>query len=50
MTEYKDTINLPKTAFPMKANLANREPKMLQQWQERQLYSPLAKHGVSIRP
>ncbi|MCZ6559619.1 MAG: isoleucine--tRNA ligase [Gammaproteobacteria bacterium] len=41
MTEYKDTINLPKTAFPMKANLANREPKMLQQWQERQLYPKL---------
>jgi len=27
--DYKDTINLPNTAFPMKANLANREPQML---------------------
>ena len=26
---YKDTLNLPRTAFPMKANLAAREPEML---------------------
>ncbi len=30
--DYKDTINLPRTAFAMKANLAQREPKMLEQW------------------
>ena len=41
MTDYKDTINLPKTVFPMKANLANREPKMLQQWEQRELYAKL---------
>ncbi|MGD8384215.1 MAG: class I tRNA ligase family protein, partial [Lysobacterales bacterium] len=37
--DYKDTINLPATAFPMKANLANREPLMLEQWEESGLYA-----------
>ena len=32
--DYKDTINLPRTAFPMKANLANREPRMLKEWED----------------
>ncbi len=32
MANYKDTLNLPKTGFPMKANLAQREPQRLQQW------------------
>jgi isoleucyl-tRNA synthetase len=36
--DYKDTINLPRTAFPMKANLANREPQMLADWEARGLY------------
>ncbi|QOC23626.1 isoleucine--tRNA ligase [Wenzhouxiangella sp. AB-CW3] len=36
--DYKDTINLPKTAFPMKASLANREPQMLKQWYDLDLY------------
>ncbi len=33
MTDYKQTLNLPKTAFPMRANLASREPERLEQWQ-----------------
>ena len=32
MTDYKTTINLPRTGFPMKANLANREPEFLKHW------------------
>jgi isoleucyl-tRNA synthetase len=32
MTDYKKTINLPNTGFPMKANLANREPEFLNKW------------------
>jgi len=36
--DYKDTINLPKTAFPMKASLAQREPGMLEQWYADGLY------------
>jgi isoleucyl-tRNA synthetase len=36
--DYKDTLNLPKTAFPMKANLSQREPEMLQFWAETAVY------------
>lgn len=43
MTIYKDTLNLPKTAFPMKANLAQREPQMLKQWYEKDLYGQIRK-------
>ncbi len=32
--DYRDTLNLPKTDFPMRANLPNREPEMLQRWDE----------------
>ena len=39
--DYKSTLNLPKTAFPMKANLANREPQMLKFWDELKLYQRL---------
>lgn len=41
MTEYKDTLNLPSTAFPMKAGLARREPEMLAYWQEKKIYAKL---------
>jgi isoleucyl-tRNA synthetase len=35
---YKDTINLPRTDFPMKANLTTREPELLKWWEEGRLY------------
>src|SRR6184192_4350282 len=35
---YKNTLNLPRTEFPMKANLAAREPEMLREWDETRLY------------
>ncbi len=35
---YKETLNLPKTDFPMRGNLARREPQALKQWEEKQLY------------
>ncbi|WP_428634992.1 class I tRNA ligase family protein, partial [Sedimenticola sp.] len=38
MTDYKSTLNLPNTGFPMKANLANREPEMLKRWEAMGLY------------
>jgi len=41
MSEYKDTLNLPKTDFPMRGNLANREPEMLKKWQEMDLYDQI---------
>lgn len=40
---YKDTLNLPRTDFPMKANLAAREPEMLKVWQETRLYEQIQK-------
>ncbi|MGB1799885.1 MAG: isoleucine--tRNA ligase [Gammaproteobacteria bacterium] len=43
MKSYKDTLNLPKTAFPMKANLAQREPEMLKRWYKEDLYGQLRK-------
>lgn len=41
MSEYKDTLNLPKTGFPMKANLAQREPEMLKRWEQGGLYQKI---------
>lgn len=38
MTDYKNTLNLPSTAFPMKANLAQREPEILKFWENIHLY------------
>ncbi|PLY07928.1 MAG: isoleucine--tRNA ligase, partial [Desulfuromonas sp.] len=35
--DYKDTLNLPVTEFPMRGNLPNREPEMLKRWQELEL-------------
>ena len=43
MSDYKDTLNLPSTEFPMKANLAQREPAMLQNWQKLDLYKRMPK-------
>ncbi|VAW77869.1 Isoleucyl-tRNA synthetase [hydrothermal vent metagenome] len=45
MSNYKDTLNLPKTAFPMKANLANREPDTLKYWDDIDLYAKLRELG-----
>ncbi len=41
MTDYKHTLNLPDTEFPMRGNLANREPERLQNWQEKDLYQKI---------
>jgi isoleucyl-tRNA synthetase len=40
---YKDTLNLPRTDFPMKANLAAREPEMLKNWEETRVYREIQK-------
>ena len=41
MADYKNTINLPNTDFPMKADLANREPKRLEAWERGDLYGKI---------
>lgn len=38
---YKDTLNLPKTEFPMKANLTSREPEILARWERENLYAAI---------
>ncbi len=39
--DYKDTLNLPTTDFPMKANLSQREPEMLKAWDEKRVYQKI---------
>jgi len=41
MADYKHTINLPQTEFPMKADLAQREPAMVRAWEQRGTYAKL---------
>jgi isoleucyl-tRNA synthetase len=47
---YKETLNLPKTDFPMKANLATREPEILKKWEESGLYQQIqsARAGAKL--
>ncbi len=42
--DYKDTLNLPSTGFPMKANLSRREPEIMSYWKEIDLYRLLKEH------
>ncbi len=39
--DYKETLNLPKTGFPMKANLTEREPVMIKFWEDMKMYDQL---------
>ena len=41
MADYKDTLNLPDTPFPMRGDLAKREPQWVREWQERGIYKRL---------
>ncbi|MBS7663947.1 isoleucine--tRNA ligase [Pseudomonas lalucatii] len=45
MTDYKATLNLPDTQFPMKAGLPQREPQTLQRWNDIGLYQKLRQLG-----
>ncbi|MCO3320842.1 isoleucine--tRNA ligase, partial [Pseudomonas aeruginosa] len=45
MTDYKATLNLPETAFPMKAGLPQREPETLKFWNDIGLYQKLRAIG-----
>jgi len=46
LIDYKKTLNLPNTSFPMKGNLANREPAMLQEWIKEDIYQKLRDHAA----
>jgi isoleucyl-tRNA synthetase len=43
--DYKKTLNLPQTEFPMKANLVQREPERLRQWEQIDLYGKIRESG-----
>ncbi|EWH09003.1 isoleucyl-tRNA ligase [Catenovulum agarivorans DS-2] len=43
MSDYKSTLNLPETGFPMRGDLAKREPGMLKAWQQKGLYQAIRK-------
>ncbi len=45
MPDYKDTLNLPDTPFPMRGDLAKREPAWVQGWQTSKLYEKLRANG-----
>src|SRR3954467_14938037 len=44
MPEWKDTVSLPRTGFPMKANLPTSEPETLARWQAMDLYGKIRVH------
>ena len=49
-TDYKDTLNLPRTEFPMKANLAQREPATLERWHAMGLYQRILERNRGKQP
>jgi isoleucyl-tRNA synthetase len=54
--EYKNTLNLPRTDFPMRADLVAREPERLKKWEAAKLYEKIqaaranAKEKFARRP
>ena len=44
--DYSNTLNLPNTEFPMRANLPKREPEILKKWEEEGLYHKLMEHNA----
>ncbi|MCK5873335.1 MAG: isoleucine--tRNA ligase [Alcanivoracaceae bacterium] len=46
MTDYKATLNLPETGFPMKAGLAQQEPARIAQWREKELYRKMREQAA----
>lgn len=44
MSDYKSTLNLPETSFPMRGNLAQNEPKVLAKWANKDLYQQIRKN------
>ena len=48
--EYKDTLNLPKTDFPMRAGLPNREPAWLEKWAKMGIYDRLREKAEGRKP
>ena len=45
--DYKDTVHLPRTDFPMKANLPQREPEILRAWEEEQVFEKMVERNAA---
>ena len=50
MSDYKPTLNLPETSFPMRGDLAKREPVMLKHWQDIDLYNKIREVSKGRKP
>lgn len=50
MSDYKATLNLPETPFPMRGNLAKREPQMLKHWEKQGLYQQIRQAKAGKTP
>jgi len=48
--DYKDTLNLPKTSFPMKANLTRKEPELLAMWERMRIYEKIREQSKGKVP
>ncbi|MGD8386401.1 MAG: class I tRNA ligase family protein, partial [Desulfobacteraceae bacterium] len=48
--DYKSSLNLPKTPFPMRANLVKREPEMIEKWDREDLYSTIRESSKGRKP
>src|SRR5512138_1934980 len=49
-TEWKDTLNLPRTDFPMKAQLSQKEPEILKKWAEADIYRRILENRSGAEP
>ena len=48
--DYKSTLNLPDTRFPMRGDLAKREPAWVKEWQQTKVYEAIrAGHAIDLR-
>lgn len=47
--DYKNTLNLPNTDFPMKANLPEKEPAWLKQWEEEKIYEKVIEKNKNLK-
>lgn len=50
ISQYKDTVRLPKTDFPMKGNLAQTEPKLIDRWKEQKIFQKLLEKNKNSKP
>ena len=50
MSDYKDTLNLPRTKFPMRGNLVEREPEILERWYSEDLYGEVRRSRGGKKP